>query len=91
MVPEPIHLRYTWGRNPLANLQPTGNRALPFATQRSDKWIMEEVPLGVLGEDVRLPTSRGARNRIIQALREQDRGRRVREAEAVIKANADSN
>ena len=52
MVPEPIHFRYAWGRNPLGNLQATGNKDLPFATQRSDDWKMEEVPLGVLGDEV---------------------------------------
>ena len=87
MVPEPIHFRYAWGRNPLANLQATGNKDLPFATQRSDDWKMEEVPLGVLGDEVTLPISRGDRNKIIQALREQDKERRLKEAEQVIEAN----
>ncbi|MDC0308423.1 hypothetical protein OAL44_04725, partial [Planctomycetaceae bacterium] len=87
MVPEPVHFRYAWGRNPLANLQATGNKDLPFATQRSDDWRMEEVPLGVLGEEVVLPISRGDRNKIIQALREQDKQRRLKEAEQVIEAN----
>jgi sialate O-acetylesterase len=87
MVSEPIHFRYAWGRNPLANLQATGNKDLPFATQRSDDWKMEEVPLGVLGDEVTLPISRSDRNKIIQALREQDKERRLREAEQVIEAN----
>ena len=84
MVPNPIHFRYAWGRNPLANLQATGHKDLPFATQRSDTWRMEEVPLGVLGDDVTLPVTRGDRNRIVQALREQDRQRRLAEARSVI-------
>ncbi|QDU98807.1 hypothetical protein [Lignipirellula cremea] len=87
MVTEPIHFRYAWGRNPLANLQATGNKDLPFATQRSDNWRMEEVPLGVLGDEVTLPLSRGDQNKIIQALREQDKERRLKEAEQVIEAN----
>lgn len=87
MVPEPIHFRYAWGRNPLGNLQATGNKDLPFGTQRSDDWRMEEVPLGVLGDEVILPISGGDRNKIIQALREQDKERRVKEAEQVIQAN----
>ncbi len=87
MVPEPTHFRYAWGRNPLANLQTTGHKDLPFATQRSDDWKMEEVPLGVFGDEVTLPLSRGDRNKIIQALREQDKERRLREAEQVIEAN----
>lgn len=87
MVAKPIHFRYAWGRNPLANLQATGNKDIPFATQRSDDWKEEEVPLGVLGKEVTLPLSGGDRNKIIQALREQDRERRLREAEQVIKAS----
>lgn len=90
MVPKPVHFRYAWGRNPIANLQATGNKDLPFATQKSDEWRMEEVPLGVLGEDVVLPISRGDRNKIIQALREQDRVRRLKEAELVIEALGDT-
>jgi len=90
MVPKPIHFRYAWGRNPLANLQATGNKDLPFATQRSDDWKMEEVPLGVLGDKVTLPLSGSDRNRIIQALREQDKDRRLKEAEQVIKANGET-
>ena len=87
MVPTPTQFRYAWGRNPLANLQATGNKDLPFATQRSDDWMMEEVPLGVLGEEVSLPLSGGDRNKIIQALRRQDTERRLKEAEKVIQTN----
>ena len=48
---------------------------------------MEQVPSGVLGDEVTLPIFRGDRNKIIQALREQDRERRLKEAEQVIEAN----
>ena len=90
MVAKPIHFRYGWGRNPLANLQAMGNKDLPFATQRSDDWKMEKVPLGVLGDEVTLPLSRGDRNKIIQALREQDRERQLKEAQRVLKENGGS-
>ncbi len=90
MVAEPVHFRYAWGRNPLANLQATGNKDLPFATQRSDDWVMEQVPLGVLGEEVELPISRGDRSKIIQALRDQDKTRRLKEAELIIEANGEA-
>ena len=90
MVTAPIHFRYAWGRNPLANLQAIGNKDIPFATQRSDDWKLEEVPLGILGDDVTLPVSRGDRNKIIQALREQDRLRRLKEAEMIIENNTES-
>ncbi|MDA0285640.1 MAG: hypothetical protein O3B86_20035, partial [Planctomycetota bacterium] len=86
MVPAPIHFRYAWGRNPLANLQATGNKDIPFATQRSDDWKMEHIPLGVLGDDVTLPISGGDRGKIIQALRELDKQRHLEEAKRVLDA-----
>ncbi len=88
MVPHPIHYRYAWGRNPLANLQAVGNKDLPFATQKSDDWRMEEVPAGVHKADVSLPLSRQDSQRIIEALREQDRMRRLTEARRVIDSYA---
>jgi sialate O-acetylesterase len=87
MVAQPIHFRYAWGRNPLANLQATGNKDLPFATQRSDDWKMEEVPLGILDNNVQRPISRGDSNKIIEALREQDKQRRLKEAQKFIESN----
>jgi len=84
MISEPIHYRYAWGRNPLANLQATGNKDLPFATQRSDTWVMEEVPLGVLGEQVTLPISRADRGKILQGLRQQDEDRRRMQAQSTL-------
>jgi sialate O-acetylesterase len=68
LVPLPIHFRYGWGRNPLANLQMVGHKDIPFATQRSDDWRMEEVPLS------------GDAGKILQALRAQDMERRLYEA-----------
>lgn len=93
MVPEPIHFRYGWGRNPLANLQAVGNKDLPFATQKSDDWRMEEVPAGILPTDVPLPLARKDSNLILNALREQDRARRLAEARKLLdseKSSADS-
>lgn len=87
MVPEPTHFRYAWGRNPLANLQAVGNKDIPFATQRSDDWKMEEVPLGVLGDEMTVPLSRGDKNKIIQALRDQDIARRLQEAKRFLEAH----
>lgn len=86
LVEKPIHFRYAWGRNPLANLQATGNKDLPVATQRSDDWPMEMVPLGVLEEGVQRPISRGDRGKILQALRKQDDERRMANAQAILDA-----
>lgn len=90
-VPAPIHFRYAWGRNPMANLQSADHNDLPFATQRSDQWQMEEVPLGVLGDE---PVTGGQltrqqRARIRDALQQEDLRRRVREARALIDEHAD--
>lgn len=86
MVPEPTEFRYAWGRNPLANLQAIGNLDLPFATQRSDDWPLESVPSSVLSDDTELPISRGDRGKIIQALREQDKLRRIEEAKTILQS-----
>lgn len=84
LVTNPVHYRYAWGRNPLANLQASGNKDLPFATQRSDQWIMEFVPAGILDENTPRPISRADSGRVLEALREQDRVRRLKEAQLVI-------
>ena len=43
LVPKPIHFRYAWARNPMANLQLPGNTDVPLATQRSDDWDLEDL------------------------------------------------
>lgn len=87
LVPAPRHFRYAWGRSPLGNLQANGNKDLPFPAQRSDDWDMGDVPLGVLGADwnASVPLNGAQRGRVLQALRQEDRRRRVAEAEAVLR------
>lgn len=90
LVPAPVHFRYAWGRNPLGNLQATGNQDLPFPAQRSDAWEIGEVPLGVLGDGV---SGKGALtpaqwNRVKVALQQDDARRKVAEAEAVLAEKA---
>ena len=89
LVPTPKHFRYGFGRNPLANLQATGNKDLPFPTQRSDDWDVCDVPLGVLGEavDRTKPLTGAELQRVRKALREDDVRRKVAEAEAVLRAH----
>ena len=84
LVPDPVHFRYAWGRNPLANLQVTGNKDLPFATQRSDDWMMEDIPRGVLGDAAPETISRKQRNQILQVLKAEDTRRRLKEARLFI-------
>lgn len=87
LVAAPVHYRYAWGRNPLANLQASGHKDLPVATQRSDNWNSEFVPQGVIDDDTPLPISRADRNKVIQALRQQDQQRRLKEAQLLLEAN----
>jgi sialate O-acetylesterase len=91
MVEAPIHFRFAWGRNPMGNLQSADHTDLPLATQRSDDWPMESVPLGVLAddstEDGRLP--RAQRAKLQAALRRDDHRRRLAEARALLEKHAD--
>lgn len=90
-VPEPIHFRYAWGRNPMGNVQSADHSDLPLATQRSDDWPMEAVPLGVLGEAgfAGGKLDRGSRNKIRQALRAEDLWRRLAEARALLEEHGE--
>jgi len=84
-VPAPIHFRYAWGRNPMGNLQSFGNSNIPFATQRSDDWRIEDVPLGVLKGDV--PPGKLTRQQhqaITRALHMDDIARRLKDAQTFI-------
>ena len=85
-VPDPIHFRYAWGRNPMGNLQSADHNDLPFATQRSDDWRMENVPVKLTGFDDLAPKdfARRANNESQKALRLDDLGRRLKEAQALI-------
>ncbi|MEM9347160.1 MAG: hypothetical protein AAGB26_11145 [Planctomycetota bacterium] len=84
MVPEPIHYRYAWCRNPLANIKLTGNKDVPLATQKSDDWGLEEAPLSVI-ELLDPNNSRANRGKIINALKQLDRDRRLMEAKQTVK------
>jgi len=42
-VPEPVHYRHAWARNPMSNI--VNSRGVPLATQRSDDWVLEETSI----------------------------------------------
>ncbi|MGB7345301.1 MAG: hypothetical protein WBD20_13890 [Pirellulaceae bacterium] len=90
MVPVPVHYRYAWGRSPLGNLQADRITDIPFATQRSDDWPLETIPLGVLDDDASTKLDRKQKNKLLDALRKQDLDRRKQQAEALLKANNDN-
>ena len=43
--------------------------------------------MGALGENIEYPVSRADRGKILRALREQDRERKLREAESVLNSS----
>jgi sialate O-acetylesterase len=74
MVPDPIHYRYAWARNPMGNVQDKG---IPLATQRSDDWPLEEI---IVEDEVKLLNGRQVKGE----LRKLDQERAIKEAEAVL-------
>ena len=83
-VPEPVHYRYAWARNPMGNI--VNNRGVPLAAQRSDDWILEETPVKIatpkdMPEDA---ARRQVANQIRKELERDDLDRRIKEAEATI-------
>jgi sialate O-acetylesterase len=85
MVTEPIHYRYAWARSPLGNLQASRNVDIPFATQRSDDWSLENAPSGLF-EEVTGKLDRRQRRIQQEALRQLDLDRRVRAAQSLIES-----
>ncbi|MFY9255107.1 MAG: hypothetical protein WAO83_16780 [Fuerstiella sp.] len=83
MVASPVHYRYAWGRSPLGNLQAERMTDIPFATQRSDDWSLENVPLGVHEEELTEKLDRQQQRNLIDALRKQDVDRILFEAETL--------
>ena len=77
MVPNPVHYRYAWGRNPMGNIQVTRNSDIPMATQRSDDWPLEEVFI-----DGELQTLNG--RQIARELRKLDEARAKKEAQILL-------
>ena len=80
MVPNPIHFRYAWGRNPMGNLQVHHNTDIPFATQRSDDWPLEET--FVDGELQQLDA-----RKVRTILKEEDQRRHLANAKNLLKVN----
>jgi sialate O-acetylesterase len=83
-VPEPVHYRYAWGRNPMGNLRAEGNdqRDIAFATQRSDDWAYWEVPHLDLPAEQRV--SNASVGKIRAALRFVDLERRIKDARLLL-------
>ncbi|MFK7910854.1 MAG: sialate O-acetylesterase [Akkermansiaceae bacterium] len=85
-VSNPIHYRYAWGRNPMGNLKHQRVQdGPPLATQRSDNWPMNEVPVK-FGEVI----DRNVVNQARQAHRLFDAERRVMDAQLLLKTEKES-
>jgi sialate O-acetylesterase len=84
MVPNPIHYRYAWARSPLANLQASRVTDIPIATQRSDNWALEEIPLEVVSDD---PAAKPDRRKATELLKKEDLRRHLKQAQILIEAN----
>jgi len=84
LVPNPVHYRHAWARNPMSNI--TNSRGVPLATQRSDDWLPEETPVKFpLPPDATMKThARWLRGKITKELELLDTQRRILEAEATI-------
>lgn len=86
-VPEPVHFRYAWGRNPMGNLMPRSTKSrAPLATQRSDDWRIHEVPVK-FGDQA----DRQSHNQARQANRLLDMDRRLKDARRLLDEHQDKN
>jgi sialate O-acetylesterase len=87
LVSEPVHFRYAWGRNPLANLKTSDHTDIPFATQRSDTGGLADMYEIYTGKKCTAPglLSRNEHNELIKALRAGDLQRRTAAARSLLK------
>ncbi len=85
LVPDPVHYRYAWGRNPMGNIQARSGR-VPLATQRSDDWTNADLLKALTGKDAEDPLhlNRGEKRQLKAALAREDRRRLVAEATALL-------
>ena len=84
-VPEPVHFRYVWGRNPMGNLLAKFNQSrAPLPTLRSDDWRIQEIPVrfGDKADNAALNLAREA-GRLI------DMDRRLKDAQLLLDEQKD--
>jgi len=83
-VPQPVHYRYAWARNPMGNI--VNPRGVPLATQRSDNWILEETPEKIPVPQGMSPETaqRYIGNRLRELLKQADLERRYLEAKRTL-------
>ncbi len=89
LVPVPVHYRYGWCRNPLANLKSTDHTDIPLTPQRSDSWSMADQYEAYTGKKCATPGVLNGKEirELIAALRAADQERRIAEARSLLEEN----
>jgi len=87
LVPQPIHFRYAWCRNPLGNLKSTDHTDIPLETQRSDNWNLADMYENYTGKKCAVPgvMERNEMHELMAALRAADLERRSAAATSFLK------
>jgi len=86
LVPNPVHYRYAWARNPMGNIQVAGGSDITLPTQRSDAWTNADLLKALTGLEAENPLvlNRGEKRQLTDALAREDRRRLVAEAKAIL-------
>jgi sialate O-acetylesterase len=94
-VPNPIHFRYAWGRNPMGNLRmaSTAEKDNAFAPQRSDSWSMADMYQAYTGKKSASPETitRPEMDELRKALQAADLARRIADARALLENQSPQN
>jgi sialate O-acetylesterase len=86
LVPNPIHFRFGWGRNPVGNLRMVYIKDVPLAAQRSDNWTVADMYENYTGKKSAVPglVNGGEVEALKKALKAADLERRIFEAQAFL-------
>ncbi len=88
LVPEPVHFRFAWGRNPMGNLRMVYIKDIPLGTQRSDTWTVADMYENYTGKKSAVPglVNGGEIEELRKALKAADLERRIFEAQSLLDA-----
>jgi sialate O-acetylesterase len=88
LVPEPVHFRFAWGRNPMGNLRMVYIKDIPLGTQRSDTWTVADMYENYTGKKSAVPglVNGGEVEELRKALKAADLERRIFEAQSLLDA-----
>ena len=88
LVPNPIHYRFAWGRNPMGNLRMVYIKDIPLEAQRSDNWTAADMYENYTGKKSAVPglVNGGEVEALKKALKAADLERRIFEAQAFLDA-----